>query len=378
MGDSIARLKLYSSVRSAGRANQNPHGADARYGQGVDSPAATAFGDHGHDPDDGALWAAVDRAIDAMGLADILAHELGPLAARRWRRTGRDLPAPLREEERAARFAPKLAAPVLARAREAYDGRLLVLKGPEIAALYPPGGRLFRDFDLLADDAPAAQAALERNGFAPSPRRAPDPSDHHLPALALGGIDLRVEIHTRPNWPRHLQRPPVDEIFARAVPSRVGIDGLEAPAPAHHTLLMAGHAWKDLPLANARDVVDIAALAATADQDQLAEIARRWGLGRLWVSTTRTIAWLVDGSPAPSANRLWGRHLIELREATVFERHKARAFAPFSMFPPGRAAVVAIREVLRDLSRTPGETRRATVRRTMRAASNAGKSRSGV
>src|SRR4051794_28025772 len=116
-------------------------------------------------PDPAALWASVDKAIDHMDVPALAAHGIAPLAARRWRAQGRELPETLRQEEWAAKMIMRLTIPLLQRARDAYPGRMLLLKGPEIAALYPPGMRPFRDFDLLVEDAAAAQRALRGVGF---------------------------------------------------------------------------------------------------------------------------------------------------------------------------------------------------------------------
>ena len=60
-----------------------------------------------------------------------------------------------------------MAAPaLLERIRTATEGPLLLVKGPEVARLYPdPALRCFRDLDILVPDAPATQRQLLAAGF---------------------------------------------------------------------------------------------------------------------------------------------------------------------------------------------------------------------
>ena len=122
-------------------------------------------------PADG-LWEGVDRLLERLTPELAAEHGLGPLAARRLRRRrrrgarqaccGRSAPP-----GRRALVAPAL----LKRAREAYDGPLLLVKGPELTARYPDGARRFGDLDLVAGDAEEAQAALLAAGFRLQDRR---------------------------------------------------------------------------------------------------------------------------------------------------------------------------------------------------------------
>jgi Uncharacterised nucleotidyltransferase len=328
--------------------------------------------------DTASLWARVDSVADRMDVPALLAHGIAPLAARRWRDLGRELPEALRQAEWAAKMVMRLTIPLLERARAAYPGRILVLKGPEIAALYPPGRRLFRDFDLLVEDAEAAQRALKSVGFVDAPGE--EPSLNHLTPLIWPGVDLRIEIHSRPNWPRYMNRPEgvVRTMFDRAVRSRVSVEGLEAPCAAHQVLLVGAHCWKDLPLATAREVIDVSVLAAQADPEEIESLARTWQMERLWHATMATASWFVDGGRPPLANRLWARSLPGYRDATVFERHASRVLAPFWLFRPGRAVTVAAREVARDLRPARGETWRGKARRTVQVAANPSRKRSGL
>ena len=337
----------------------------------------------GHSPPDApiahdrAVWDRIDQLVEEMDLRAILAHKLGPLAAARWRELGRPLPNALMQEQRAARFLPRLAEAILVRARAAYDGRMLILKGPEISALYPPGGRLFTDLDLLVGDAPAAQRALVGAGFREVSATSDEGADHHhLTPLVWPGVELEIEIHSKLNWPRHLRPPPNDVVFGAAVPARTPIDGLEAPSAAHHTVLVAAHSWEKLPLGVLRDLVDVAVTAEQADPDEVERVAAEWGLGRVWQTTVATTAWLFAGGKRPLATQLWARNLLSPRESTLLEAHARRWVTPFWMLPPGRATVAAASNVGADLRPSRGETWREKGRRIFRAAANPSRSRS--
>src|SRR5689334_16792451 len=117
------------------------------------------------EPSRSELWLAVDRMLASMNPDAALAHGLAPLAADRLMKLGQPVPPRPALEARAAQLIPMMVAPVLERARAAYDGRILIVKGPEIAARYPPGTRLYGDLDVLVEDAAAAREALLAAGF---------------------------------------------------------------------------------------------------------------------------------------------------------------------------------------------------------------------
>jgi putative nucleotidyltransferase-like protein len=309
-----------------------------------------------------ALWASVDRILETMDVPSVVAHQLGPLAARRWRELGRPVPYDLQEQERAAQLRALMAVPVLARARAAYEGRMLIMKGAEIEVRYPAGGRLFGDLDLLVDDAPAARDALLASGFEEVPN-ALDRHPIHLAAVGWPQSQILVEVHMRPNWPRHLHAPPNAELFDAAVPSALPVKGLEAPAPAHHVLLVAAHHWKDMPLSSVRDLLDVAVLADGPDAREIEGVARRWELTRLWRTTLAAVQWLFEGQRPPLASRLWARNLLRLREPVILEKHLRRWVAPFWMLSPPRALVASIKNIGMDARPVGGETWAAKVRR---------------
>jgi hypothetical protein len=310
-----------------------------------------------------------------MDLKMVLLHQVGPLAAERWSKLGRELPAPLVHQRRVAQLLPLLAVEVLGRARAAYPGRMLVVKGPEIAALYPSSSRLYGDLDVLVDDAPAALEAFLAAGFQiidSGIERRP----HHLSPVWWPGIHLPIEIHTRLNWPRHLEAPANEELFEQAIPSTLPVDGLETAAPAHHAILTAAHCWKHLPLQSIRDLIDVTVMSDRCDPSEVEAEARRWGMDRIWNTTTATSTWMFAGGRRPVATRLWAQSLRGPREVTILERHVRRWVTPFWALPPGRAAVAAAKNVYTDLQPVDGEGWGAKLRRSASVASHPARTRS--
>ncbi len=312
------------------------------------------------------LWAGVGALIDAAPLEGVLAHKLGPLAAARLRAAGAPLPEPLAAEERAASFASLSAHALLQRIRELGEGPIVVLKGPEVAALYPRNGRRFGDVDVLAPQAARLHRSLLEHGF-----REVDEIDrsehHHLTPLRWPAVALDVEVHASPNWPPGIPAPPLAEILEAAVPSVVGLDGLLAPARQHHALLLAAHAWRHEPLETLRDLLDVALLAEAEPAAELERLASAWGLRRVWRTTRRAIDALFYGGPRPAALRVWARHLPAVRERTVFESHLQAVLHPFWGYPPGRAVAETAAALRTDLLPAPGEGWGVKLRRIPRA-----------
>jgi hypothetical protein len=319
------------------------------------------------------LWSAVDRLLDRASLEGILAHKLGPLGAIRQRRLERPVPDLLAQEERAASFAMLSATPLLRRILECWDRPLLLLKGPELAALYPPGGRRFGDVDILAPDAAALHGALRRVGFVEVHDHDFDHTEHHhLVPLRWPVIPLNVEVHASPNWPGGTKPPPVAELLEAAVPSVLGIDGLSAPDPCHHALVLAAHAWKHEPLQTVRDLVDVAVVSSDVDRGDLDRTAEAWGMGRIWRTTRSAADSLFFGGPATIPLRVWARHLEAVRERTVFESHLQRWLRPFWGLPPAGAIAEIGRVVRTELSPAEGETWGTKLSRFPRAVRDAG------
>jgi hypothetical protein len=299
-----------------------------------------------------ALWEAVDRLLDGADIEGIRAHKLGALAARLLRRRNRPVPGPLAADERGATVAVVMARPLLEHIRSVCDGPLVLLKGPEVARLYPGSARTFGDIDLLVPDALAAQRALTAAGLVEVDDPEPFRDHHHLRPLKSPNIGLKVELHTTPLWPAATKPPQVDEILDRSVAAGVGVSGVLAPDPVQHALILAAHAWSHDPLRTLRDLVDIAAVSADCSEAELEEAAEAWGIPRIWGTTRAAIRALFERGPTTVALRLWARHLRSVRERTVLDNHLMRWLHVFWELPP-RAAVADLRTAVR-LTLLPG------------------------
>jgi hypothetical protein len=323
-----------------------------------------------------ALWSAVDELVDrAGGTSDLRAHGLHLLAAARLRAAGDSVPDELIVEERRAAVAT-LAAPVLLqRARAAYDGSLMVLKGPEVALRYPDTAlRPFKDVDVLADDAEAAQRALLAAGF--QEIEPTEDGHHHLYPLAWPGLPIALEVHRAPHWVDGLNPPPVPELFDAAEPSRLGVAGVLAPAPHHHALLLAVHAWAHEPLRRLVELADVAAMTRETDVSAVRRLAGRWRCERVWHATERAVDALWYGAPHPLALRTWARHLCDARERTILESRVQRLAGPAWGLSPHRVPRAVFRASAEHLRRQEGEPWRAKLGRTRGLVRDAGRPRS--
>jgi putative nucleotidyltransferase-like protein len=321
-----------------------------------------------------AIWPAVDRLIDSTTDLDVLrANRIHLLAAQRWRDRGWQVPPELEAELRRGVLVSLLVPQVLMRLRAACDGPLVVHKGPEIARGYPdPSLRPFRDVDVLVPDAASVQEALLAAGFVEVGDRDFYMASPHEPPVEWPGLPLSVEIHDAPNWPRWIGRPPsTPELLDAAVPSALGVDGVHTLAWHHHAVVVAAHAWVHGPLAQARDLVDVAVLADGRDRDELRKLARRWAVDGLWQTTLEASDAVLFGAPRPRALKIWARNLPELRERTVLENHLARWLSGFSALGPRRGLRVLLNRVGSDLRPKRNESWANKLRRTRRALRNA-------
>ena len=155
----------------------------------------------------------------------------------------------------------------------------MILKGPLLAKLYPGQARRFIDLDVLTTDADALQRSLMAVGFVedPDPDQHLMDDHHHLEPIRWPAIPLKVEVHARASMPGRARKVPAEEILEASIPAGLGIDGVFAPAPLHHALILASHAWLHAPLTRVRDLIDIAAVSGEADAAELAE--NRHGVG---------------------------------------------------------------------------------------------------
>ncbi len=323
------------------------------------------------------VWERVGALADrAPTTADLMHHRLQLVAGSRMRARGEEPPADICREERRYAAAYVSAPALLARIRSVCDGRLLLMKGLEVSKRWPvPRLRPFLDVDLLVDDARAAHTALLDAGFVALDDAEKYEILHHLVPLGLRGMPLSVEIHSRLHWPA--QCPPAgEELFAAAVPSLLGIEGLLAPSPAHHAVLLAAHGWAHEPLGKLGSLADVAAMTQEAGSDAAAAVARGWGVERMWTATTRAIDELLYDRRSLTFRPVSRRHLRAARERSVIEGHLARFYGPLTMAPRRKAPALLLHVLGQTLSRRDDERWRVKLRRTLRAARNACQRRS--
>ena len=305
---------------------------------------------HGLSSPDEKLWLAevITRLVDAAPTLDALRkHRLHLAAARLWRSRGLEVPPDLVSDERAAAVRAMLTRSVLGKARSAYGGALMLMKGPEVAAHYSvPSDRPFCDLDLLAEDPAAAQRALIGAGFVESGDPAEYAGLQHLPPLVWPGAPLVVEVHRHPSQPFWLAPASAESIFPTAVPSAVGVPGVLAPEPAAHAVLLVAHAWADGLLGSVGQLLDAAALLACSDHRRADYFARAWGWEGMWNTTLAVMDAVIGGKRPGLALKLWARHLLNVRERVVLENHISRLTAPVCSLPVGdvpRAIAYALR-----------------------------------
>src|SRR5918994_1497780 len=144
----------------------------------------------------GPIWSYLEELLlRAPRLSDLRTHRLQLLELDRRRRLGLPVHAELLFEERRAAVSAMSAPVMLARARAAYDGTIVVIKGPEVARRSPgPLLRPFDDLDLLVDDSRAAQRALIAAGFEEVGDPATYTGIHHLRPLRWPGMPLTIEL----------------------------------------------------------------------------------------------------------------------------------------------------------------------------------------
>jgi hypothetical protein len=320
-----------------------------------------------------ALWGAVGALVDrAPSLDGLRAHRLQLVAASRLRAAGRLVPDALALEERRSAVNALTAPVLLRRVRAAVDGPILLVKGPEVAARYPdPVQRPYGDLDLIVPDAAAAQRALLADGFLAVGDPRLYEGIHHERPLTLPGLGIWIELHTTPKWPEGLAPPPAEELFEAAVPSATRVEGISAPHPAQHALILAAHSWAHDPLRRAGELVDVAAMADGADAAALRALAARWGLRKVWGTTERAAAALLGRGRTTLPLLTWARHLPAVRERTVFETHCDRGFSGFWGLPAGPALAGARAAAAEAISPAAGETAATKRSRTRRAIANA-------
>ncbi|HEX3617972.1 MAG TPA: nucleotidyltransferase family protein [Solirubrobacteraceae bacterium] len=318
------------------------------------------------------LWTSASRLIDRAGSLDALrAHRLQFLALGLWREQGRTIPDSLLDEARTAAMMTVGAPALLKRTRDAYDGDLMLMKGAEVACAYPePSMRYFRDLDLVADDAPAAQRALIKAGFAEVAASHDFSQDDHLCPLSWPGLPLLVEVHRQPSSPTYLSTLSAEEVLSFAGPSATGIDGLLAPKPAAHAVLLVAHSWTHLPLGRVSDLLDVLAVLPASDRAEADALALRWGWERMWRVTLATADAILDNSAPTIPLRTWASHLTDIREPSVLGSHLSQLLAPAVALKPAQAARGISWSVRHQFGPGPDERWLTKLHRVSRALSN--------
>jgi hypothetical protein len=324
------------------------------------------------------MWPAVDRMIDRAPDDEALkVHGVLPLAIKRRRAVGAPISEELLHSERVATFGSLSVPALLARARESYSGRMMLFKGPLVARGYPDAARSSVDIDLIVDDAAAAQRDFIAAGFVEIDEPELFKDIHHLRPLRWEQLPiLNIELHSRVKWPERMQAPDVRELFDAAVEGETGVEGILAPDPYHHTMLVTAHGWAHDPLRSLRDLLDVAVVAEGLDRAELRRLARRWHLGQVWDTTERALDGLFGDSRRPWSMRLWARHLEQARERTVLEAHLEHWIAPFWGLPFREALAEAGGSLWWELKPVGGETWGEKATRTWAATRRANVARS--
>lgn len=268
------------------------------------------------------VWEGVDRLLDmAESESAVAAHGLQLLAIRRWRETGRPVPPMWLDDQRLMSVVTLSLPTVLRRIREAVPGPILLMKGPEVACRYPdPALRPYGDLDLHVRDAEGARRNLLEAGLSPVDALPDQDRHHHGRPLRLDRLPLMVELHRRPNWFPWLPPPPVEELIAAAIPSRVGVEGISTLSPEHHALVVAVHGWRHGPLLSVGHLLDLALLAEECDSDELLRTAERWRVRRIWETSLQAARSLLLGEGSSLPLLVGGRHLRRLRERSIIGR----------------------------------------------------------
>lgn len=319
--------------------------------------------------------AAAGRWIDRAPLPeDIVEHRLELLAARHLRERGEEVPEEFADMELKTTVVAMMAPAVLEQVRAAAEGPVILFKGLEVAQRYPdPEMRFFHDLDIIVPDAPAVQAQLLAAGFHEVGEPEVYEGIHHLRPLKLPGHPVLVEVHHEPKWLSRTRPPAAADLIADARPGRTGVDGVDALSPAAHALVLATHSWSNHPLWRLRDLLDIGLVAAETTPAEVAALARRWGMHRMWRTTLDAIDAMVAPRLRPTLPmRTWARNVRDVRGRTVAEYHLERWLAPFWGLPPRPALASVAANVRRDIRPDRDEPWADTARRITRSVSAAG------
>jgi hypothetical protein len=229
-----------------------------------------------------------------------------------------------------------------------HEGPIIVMKGLEVAMLYPrPVERPFRDLDLLMRDPQERWDRLVALGYRHNPSRV-GVEHHHLPALADLTGTLGIELHHHPNVP-NWANVSLDWVFETAQPSRTGIEGALRPRDDVHALLLTMHCWKG-GFTRLRDLFDAMLLAAMSRAD-VEETASSLGLRRLWRMSVR----LADSTLFGDESRASGLDRWMMPKSLgIKDRRRVRLLSPYLVASPLAVTTSHVRE-----ARQSRRTRRA-------------------
>jgi len=274
------------------------------------------------------LWTSLDRIIDAApNAAALRTHGLGPIAAWRMRVRGECVPDEIERLALGAAYASVTAAPLLQKVVDILQEPVLVLKGPEVARLYPERTlRTYGDLDLLVPDLPRAEQALIGAGFDELLPNHTIEGHHHDSPLGIGGLALMIELHRDPGWLGWLTPPSNAELLRGAIPSVTGVDGALALPLEQQALFLASHAWRHNPYLSIIHLVDIALVRQQTDPAAIMALARQWGIEHVWQHLCTMIDWFIyqEGDAPGALHRWWARHLDDTREQTLLEFYLAQ------------------------------------------------------
>jgi hypothetical protein len=267
-------------------------------------------------------------------------HGLAPLAIELAQRAGRAVSQNDRATAIEAGFAAFARSCVAERVCASVTQPVLLLKGAELAGWYPtPGSRPSCDVDVLCADAHRAMSELHEAGFR-AVGTVPA-GHHHLPPIAAHGSPCTVDLHERLGLEPWMSHPRVEELFERAIPSRV-VPGAFALHPADHAVYLAVHAFRTRPFATMRPLVDIAITLTETTRPDCAEVAISWGAGRVWNETLNAIdAYLFETRTPSAALRRNAGHL-RCGDVAPGRRRVARYRGALRVTAPHKVLVAAL------------------------------------
>ena len=243
---------------------------------------------------------------------------------------------------------------VLQRMRQLTVHPLLLLKGLQVASLYPQMWmRDTGDVDILTTAPDDVYRDLVAGGF--QPRNVAVIKTHHqLPPLWNQEFNVSVEVHRRPNTGQFARFVTPEEVFAQSTESRVQLDGIRGPSPEHDFALHLAHSWSDRPVGRARDLIDLTLLADALDHGNATEVARRYRLRRVWRASLQARDALLDHERPPLALQQVTRHLTQPYDS----QHDVyrRLTSPLWADSPFQGFTILRRELARAANGNPGET----------------------